>query len=46
MKEYNIDSLKGFIELISERLGYGFIYRGVENIDKHLLIHSNGNFSY
>lgn len=44
MTEYNINSLYGFIELISREFDYGFIYRGVENIEKHLLIPSIGRY--
>lgn len=43
-EEYNIKSLHEYIELISQKFEYGFIYRGVENIEKHLLIPSIGRY--
>ena len=43
-EEYNIKSFNEFIELISQKFDYGFIYRGVENIENHLLIPSVGRY--
>jgi hypothetical protein len=44
MIEYNVNSLTGFINLISKEFDYGFIYRGVANIEKHLLIPAIGRY--
>lgn len=44
MQEYDVENLNQFVDLICRNFDYGHIYRGVENIEEHLLIPSVGRY--